>query len=98
MATYTITEADKLELMDIPNKVLPKDSMVQVRTFPLKQILEGIDAGLEPEEIGNQVYDCIADLTLRNFTDIVQPDSIKDYAKFIQADVQKKLTACKVGV
>lgn len=94
MAQYTITEEDNLELMDIPNKILPKDSLVQIRTFPIGVINDGIAKELEPEEIGNKVYDSICNLTMRNFTDTMQPDSIKDYAKFIQAAVQSKLTAC----
>lgn len=97
MATYTVTEDNKKEIMDIPNSILPYDSSIQLRTFPFKQIFEGIDTGLEPEVIGNQVYDSICNLTLRNFTDIVQPDSIKDYAKFIQAAVQKKLATLKTA-
>jgi len=98
MATYNVTEADRMELMDIPNKILPKDALVQIKTFPIRAVDEGIAKELEPEAIGNLVYDEIAGLTMRNFTDLMQPDSIKDYAKFIQAAVQTKLTACKIIV
>jgi hypothetical protein len=98
MAQYTITENDQMELMDIPNKIFPKDSLVQIRTFPIGVINDGVAQGLEPEVIGNNVYDALCNLTMRKFTDTMQPDSIKDYAKFIQAAVQTKLNACIVPV
>lgn len=97
MTTYTITEEDLLEIMDIPNKVLPKDSLHQSRTFPIRSINEGIANGADPLEIGNMVYDEMAPLRIENYQD-VETQNMKDYAKFVQAAVQRKLKACISGL
>lgn len=90
MANYTVTDETKEELMNIPSEILPKDVLTQIKTFPIRSIMEGIQNGLEPTEIGNMVYDEISKLEMDNFTDIGMRKSY-DWAKFVQAAVQKKL-------
>lgn len=90
MAKYTITDEIKQELMDIPNQILPKDVLTQTRTFPIRSILEGIEKELDPLEIGNMVYNELVQLEMDNFTDVGMRKT-NDWAKFIQAAVQKKL-------
>jgi hypothetical protein len=90
MATYTVTDETKEELMNIPSEILPKDALTQIKTFPIRSIMEGIQDGLEPTEIGNMVYDEMSKLEMDNFTDIGMRKSY-DWAKFVQAAVQKKL-------
>lgn len=90
MAKYIITDETKQELLNIPSEILPKDVLVQAKVFPIRSILEGIKNELEPLEIGNMVYNELSKLEMDNFTDVGMrnPD---DWAKFIQAAVQKKL-------
>lgn len=90
MAKYTITDEAKEELMNIPGNILPKDTLAQIRNFPIRSILQGTEKELEPEEIGNLVYDEIAKLEMDNFADIGMRKSY-DWAKFVQAEVVKKL-------
>lgn len=90
MATYTVTDETKEELMNIPSEILPKDALTQIKTFPIRSIMEGIQDGLEPTEIGNMVYDEMSKLEMDNFTDVGMRKSY-DWAKFVQAAVQKKL-------
>ena len=90
MAKYTITDEAKLELLNIPSEVLPKNVLVQTKTFPIRSILEGMEQELEPLEIGNMVYDELSKLEMDNFTDVGMRKSY-DWAKFVQAAVQKKL-------
>ena len=90
MANYTITDETKQELINIPSEILPKDVLAQTKTFPIRSIMEGIEAGLEPLEIGNMVYDELSKLEMDNFTDVGMRKSY-DWAKFVQAAVQKKL-------
>lgn len=90
MASYTITDETKQELMNIPSEILPSNVLAQTKTFPIRSIMEGIEAGLEPLEIGNMVYDELSKLEMDNFTDVGMRKS-DDWAKFVQAAVQKKL-------
>ena len=90
MTTYTITDETKQELMNIPSEILPEDALTQIKTFPIRSIMKGIEAGLKPLEIGNMVYDEISKLEMDNFTDVGMRKSY-DWAKFVQAAVQKKL-------
>ena len=90
MAKYTVTEETKQELMDIPNQVLPQDVLTQTKTFPIRSIMEGIEKELEPLEIGNMVYGELVQLEMDNFTDVGMRKT-NDWAKFVQAAVQKKL-------
>lgn len=90
MAKYTLTDEVKQKLMDIPNNILPKDALIQIRTYPIRSILEGIENELEPEEIGNMVYEELSKLEMDNFTDVGMRKSC-DWAKFVQAEVQKEL-------
>lgn len=90
MASYTITDETKQELMNIPSEILPSDVLAQTKTFPIRSIMEGIEAGLEPLEIGNMVYNELSKLEMDNFTDVGMRKS-DDWAKFVQAAVQKKL-------
>ena len=90
MAKYNVTDETKQELMNIPSQILPKDVLVQTKTFPIRSIMEGIEKELEPLEIGNMVYDELVNLEMDNFTDIGMRKT-NDWAKFVQAEVQKKL-------
>ena len=90
MAKYTVTDETKQELMNIPSEILPQDVLTQTKTFPIRSILEGMEQGLEPLEIGNMVYDELSKLEMDNFTDVGMRKSY-DWAKFVQAAVQKKL-------
>lgn len=90
MASYTITDETKQELMNIPSEILPSNVLAQTKTFPIRSIMKGIEAGLEPLEIGNMVYDELSKLEMDNFTDVGMRKS-DDWAKFVQAAVQKKL-------
>lgn len=90
MAKYTVTDETKQELMNIPSEILPKDALTQVKTFPIHSIMEGIENELEPLEIGNMVYEEMSKLEMDNFTDVGMRKSY-DWAKFVQAAVQKKL-------
>lgn len=90
MATYNVTDDTKQELMNIPSEILPGDALTQIKTFPIRSIMEGIEAGLEPLEIGNMVYDEMSKLEMDKFTDVGMRKSY-DWAKFVQAAVQKKL-------
>ena len=90
MAKYTITDEAKQQLMSIPSDILPKDVLAQMKTFPIRSILEGIEKELEPEEIGNMVYEELVKLEMDNFTDVGMRKSC-DWAKFVQAEVQKEL-------
>lgn len=90
MAKYNVTDETKQELMNIPSQVLPEDVLTQTKTFPIRSILEGIEKELEPLEIGNMVYDELVQLEMDNFTD-VEMRKTNDWAKFVQAAVQKKL-------
>ena len=90
MAKYTVTDETKEELMNIASDILPKDSLTQIKTFPIRSIMEGIANELEPLEIGNMVYDEMTKLEMDNFTDVGMRKSY-DWAKFVQAAVQKKL-------
>ena len=90
MAKYTVTNETKQELMNIPSEILPQDVLTQTKTFPIRSILEGMEQGLEPLEIGNMVYDELSKLEMDNFTDVGMRKSY-DWAKFVQAAVQKKL-------
>lgn len=92
MATYTITEEVKAKLMSIPSDILPKDVLNQTKTFPIRSILEGMEKGLEPEEIGNMVYDELSKLQMDKFTDVGMRNT-NDWAKFVQAKVQSELKA-----
>lgn len=92
MVTYNVTDETKQELMNIPSEILPEDALAQIKTFPIRSIMEGIEAGLEPLEIGNMVYDEMSKLEMDNFTDVGMRKSY-DWAKFVQAAVQKKLTS-----
>lgn len=96
MVTYTITDETKQELMNIPSEILPQDAITQIKTFPIRSIMEGIEAGLEPLEIGNMVYDEMSKLEMDNFSDIGMRKSY-DWAKFVQAKVQKKLESMISG-
>ncbi len=90
MANYTVTDETKEELMNIPSEILPKDALTQIKIFPIRSIMEGIEAGLEPLEIGNMVYDEMSKLEMDNFSNVGMRKSY-DWAKFVQASVQKKL-------
>ena len=90
MAKYTVTPEAKEELMNIPSDILPKDALAQIKNFPIRSIMEGIEQELEPVEIGNLVYDEISKLEMDNFTDIGMRKTC-DWAKFVQAAVQKKI-------
>jgi len=90
MAQYTLTDTTKQELMNIPSEVLPQDVLTQTKTFPIRSILEGMEKGLEPLEIGNMVYDELSQLEMDKFTDVGMRNT-NDWAKFVQAAVQKKL-------
>lgn len=96
MVTYTITDETKQELMNIPSKIIPQDAITQIKTFPIRSIMEGMEAGLEPLEIGNMVYDEMSKLEMDNFSDIGMRKSY-DWAKFVQAAVQKKLESMISG-
>lgn len=90
MAKYTVTDETKQKIMNIPSEILPGDALTQIKTFPIRSIMEGIEAGLEPLEIGNMVYDEMSKLEMDNFTDVGMRKSY-DWAKFVQAAVQKEL-------
>lgn len=90
MASYNVTPETQQEIMNIPSEILPSDALTQIKTFPIRSIMEGIEAGLEPLEIGNMVYDEMSKLEMDNFTDVGMRKSY-DWAKFVQAKVQKKL-------
>ena len=90
MAKYAITDEIKNKLINIPSDILPKDVLSQTKTFPIRSILNGIEQGLEPDEIGNLVYDELSKLQMDNFTDVGMRNSC-DWAKFVQAKVQKEL-------
>lgn len=90
MAKYTISDEAKQELMNIPSEILPEDVLAQTKTFPIRSILEGVEKELEPVEIGNMVYDELSNLQMDNFTDVGMRNS-NDWAKFVQAAVQRKL-------
>lgn len=90
MAKYNLTDETKQELMNIPSEVLPKDVLNQTKTFPIRSILKGMEKELEPEEIGNMVYDELSQLQMDKFTDVGMRNT-NDWAKFVQAEVQKKL-------
>lgn len=96
MASYTVTDETKQELMNIPSEILPEDALTQIKTFPIRSIMEGIEAGLEPLEIGNMVYDEMSKLEMDRFTDVGMRKSY-DWAKFVQAKVQKKLESMISG-
>ena len=96
MVTYTITDETKQELMNIPSEIIPQDAITQIKTFPIRSIMEGMEAGLEPLEIGNMVYDEMSKLEMDNFSDIGMRKSY-DWAKFVQAAVQKKLESMISG-
>ena len=96
MVTYTITNETKQELMNIPSEIIPQDAITQIKTFPIRSIMEGMEAGLEPLEIGNMVYDEMSKLEMDNFSDIGMRKSY-DWAKFVQAAVQKKLESMISG-
>lgn len=96
MAKYTVTDEAKEELMNIASDILPKDALTQIKTFPIRSIMEGMEAGLEPLEIGNMVYDEMSKLEMDNFSDIGMRKSY-DWAKFVQAAVQKKLESMISG-
>lgn len=90
MATYTLTDEIKNKLMNIPSDILPKDVLNQTKTFPIRSILEGMEQGLEPEEIGNMVYNELSKLQMDKFTDVGMRNT-NDWAKFVQAKVQNEL-------
>ena len=90
MAKYTVTDETKQELMNIPSQILPGDVLTQTKTFPIRSIMEGIEKELEPLEIGNMVYDELVKLEMDRFTDVGMRKTY-DWAKFVQAAVQKKL-------
>lgn len=90
MAKYTLTDTTKQELMNIPSEILPSDVLNQTKTFPIRSIMDGIEKELEPEEIGNMVYDELSKLQMDKFTDVGMRNT-NDWAKFVQAAVQKKL-------
>jgi hypothetical protein len=90
MAKYTVTDETKQEIMNIPSEILPEDVLAQTKTFPIRSIMEGIEKELEPLEIGNMVYDELKCLQMDNFTDVGMRN-VTDWAKFVQAAVQKKL-------
>lgn len=90
MAKYTVTDETKQELMNIPSQILPGDVLTQTKTFPIRSIMEGIKKELEPLEIGNMVYDELVKLEMDRFTDVGMRKTY-DWAKFVQAAVQKKL-------
>lgn len=90
MAKYVLTDAVKQELMNIPSEILPKDVLSQTKTFPIRSILEGMEQELEPEEIGNMVYNELSQLQMDKFTDVGMRNT-NDWAKFVQAKVQSKL-------
>jgi hypothetical protein len=90
MATYTLTDETKNKLMNIPSDILPKDVLNQTKTFPIRSILEGIEKGLEPEDIGNMVYNELSKLQMDKFTDVGMRNT-NDWAKFVQAKVQSEL-------
>lgn len=90
MAKYTLTDTTKQELMNIPSEILPSDVLNQTKTFPIRSIMDGIEKELEPEEIGNMVYNELSKLQMDKFTDVGMRNT-NDWAKFVQAAVQKKL-------
>ena len=90
MAKYNLTDESKRELMNIPSDILPKDVVTQIKTFPIRSILDGIEKELEPEEIGNMVYEELSNLQMDNYTDVGMRKSY-DWAKFVQAAVQREL-------
>lgn len=96
MAKYTVTDETKEELMNIASNILPKDALTQIKTFPIRSIMEGIKNELEPLEIGNMVYNEMTNLEMDNFTDVGMRKSY-DWAKFVQAAVQKKLESMISG-
>lgn len=67
MAYRTLTAEDKKEILKLADGVLKNEENgmegkgyssvhAQFKTFPAKYVFEGIEAGLEPEEISDNVY------------------------------------------
>lgn len=93
MTTYKeLTATDIQTIQNTFSDLLPKDMNAQIKTFPTKSVFDGIRAGLDPQEIGNNVYNEMAALNPTQFTDVDFYDS-SNWARFCQAAIQKVLTS-----
>ena len=70
---------------------------VQNCTFPSKEIIKGMKAGLTAEEIASNAYDAIVKLPLRQtgFGLVGMGDSMKNVALYMQGEIIKTIKAIK---
>ena len=93
MATYT--DEQITQVCNAAAEVMKDFTDVQNCTFPSTAIIEGMKAGLSPEEIGNNAYDSIAKLPLyqTGFGLVGMGDTMHNIALYMQGEIIKQINA-----